>query len=349
MEKYYDPASAGSYGGIDPLYRELKTNKKEIQNWLITQDAYTIHKPARKNYPRNKIIASWIDTQWEADLVDLQKIAKFNDNKKYLVTVIDVVSKYAWVHVLKNKTGGELVKAFQEIFDKSNRKPEKLRTDAGTEFTNHLFQKFLKKNTVAFFTVYSDMKAMCAERFNRTLKSMMWRYFTAKQTYRYIDILSQMVHSYNSRYHSSIKMAPKYVKPENVKSVLHNLYGHLWSENSPINYKFQIGDLVRVSTMKAPFTKAYRGQWSQEIFKVHKRFPRQYPVYKITDLNGEVIKGSFYEPELQYIQKDLDGYFEVENVIKTRRNPKTKKKEYFVKWKSYPESFNSWVSNIRPI
>ena len=101
--------------------------KKETKEWLQTQDAYTLHKPTRRRFPRRQVVAYGIDHQWQADLVDLGKLASYNKGFKYLLTCIGVLSKYAWVVPLKDKTGKSLKEAFQVIF-KTGRQP-----DRGTE------------------------------------------------------------------------------------------------------------------------------------------------------------------------------------------------------------------------
>ena len=115
---------------------------------------------------------------------------------------------------LKTKQGQELVKAFQTILS-SGRKPNKLQTDQGTEFLNHVFQKFLRENNIDFFTVNSGLKASVVERFNRTFKNKIYKYFTAKNTLAYIDVLSKLVKSYNNTYHRSSKMKPSQVTKSN--------------------------------------------------------------------------------------------------------------------------------------
>jgi transposase InsO family protein len=112
-----------------------------------------------------------IDHQWQADLMDLGKLASYNKGFKYLLTCIDVLSRYAWVVPLKDKTANALKEAFRVIF-KSGWRPIRLQTDKGTEFTNRVFQKFLKENDAHFFTTYNEeTKASIVERFNRTLKT----------------------------------------------------------------------------------------------------------------------------------------------------------------------------------
>jgi hypothetical protein len=101
----------------------------------MKEDAYTLHKPMRRHFKRNRVIVGGIDQQWQMDLADMQSMQKFNDGYRYLLVCVDVFSKYAWLVPLKNKTGPTLVEAFKVILS-SGRKPEKIMTDQGTEFFN---------------------------------------------------------------------------------------------------------------------------------------------------------------------------------------------------------------------
>ena len=148
------------------------------------------------------MIVTEYDGQWQADLVDISSLARFNKGYKYLLTCIDVFSKFAWVVPLKNKTGESLVNGFQSTLD-LGRTPGKVQTDKGTEFLNRNFQSFLKEKSIHFFTTNNELKASVVERFKRILKTRMWKYFTAKNTRVYIDILQNIVHAYNNSYHRS--------------------------------------------------------------------------------------------------------------------------------------------------
>ena len=125
----------------------------------------------------------------------MDSLAKYNNNYRYILTVIDVLSKYAWVEPIKAKTGENLVSAFGKIL-KKHRKPETFHSDKGTEFTNRKFQALLRKEGIRFFITRNETKASIVERFNRTLKGKMWKYFTANNTLKYIDILQKLVKSY---------------------------------------------------------------------------------------------------------------------------------------------------------
>ena len=173
---YLDPSHFASFGGVDAVYRAIKEqgetdiSRKDVQDWLSQQVVYTLHKPARRRYKRSRVIVSGINAQFQADLADVQNLSRYNKGYKYLLTCIDVFSKYAWTVPLKTKTGQELVKAFQTILS-SGRKPNKLQTDQGKEFVNEDFQKFLRDKNIHFFTTNSGLKASVVERYNRTLKN----------------------------------------------------------------------------------------------------------------------------------------------------------------------------------
>ena len=196
----------------------------------------------------------FIGQRFQADLVDVQNLSRYNNGYKYLLTCLDIFTKYAWVLPLKTKQGQELVKAFQTILA-SGRKPSKLETDQGTEFLNGVFQKFLRENNIDFFTVKSGLKASVVERFNRTFKNKMYKYFTTKNTLTYINILPQLVKSYNSTYHRSIKMKPTQVTGANEAKVWDTLYGSDVQER--VRFKFQVGDRVRIRKVKRMFEKSY--------------------------------------------------------------------------------------------
>ena len=202
-----------------------------------------------------------------------------------------------------------------------------------------MFQKFLSENKVDFFTVNSGLKASVVQRFNRTFKNKMYKYFTAKNTLAYIDVLSKLVKPYNNSYHRSIKMKPSQVTKSNEAKVWDTLYGK--DVEKRVRYKFQVGDRVRISKVKRMFEKSYIPNYTQEMFTIYKRFARQVPVYKLKDDDGEILDGTFYEAELQKVIKEDDVY-RVEKVLrKQKRNGVV---EYFVKWKGYPDKFNSWVA-----
>ena len=153
------------------------------------------------------------------------RLKKVNDGITFILTVIDVFSKLAWCVPLKNKSAATLVAAFRQLL--GNGAPNTWQTDKGTEFLNRPLQKLLKEHGVHHFVTHNEeTKASIVERFNRTLKTRMWRYFTKHQSVRYIDVLHAFMRSYNNTYHRSIGMAPSEVTSANQETVWQRMYGH---------------------------------------------------------------------------------------------------------------------------
>ena len=141
-------------------------------------------------------------------------------------------------------------------------KPEKLQTDNGTEFLNHMFQSLLKEYGIDFFTTNTDTKAAIAEAFVKRLKTFIHKYLNENNTLEYWNVLQLFVDTYNATRHSATKFAPKDVTKENENEVLTNLYGFLWETDllTQRKPKFKIGDYVRISRKPSPlFRKGYKG------------------------------------------------------------------------------------------
>ena len=345
---YYDPKESTAFTSAENIYREAKNIDKNItrsivQQWLQKQLTATLHKPLRFNFPRNKTIVVSIDDQWQADLCDMSRTAKYNDGTTFILTCIDCFSKYAWLEPLKRKTDDEIVEALKRIL-KSGRRPKRLQTDKGTEFVNRKVQSLLKQNGIDFFTTNSEQKASIVERFNRTMKGRMYKYFTAKNTYRYIDVMQDLVDGYNNTYHRSIKMKPINVRVIDQTKIRRHLYGAKEkAKRRPKKYKYMVGDLVRISKERLVFGKGYLPNWTEEIFLVYDRNFAKEPQYYVRDYAGEDVKGGFYEYELQPIQDQ--GEYRIEKVL--RRKTVNGRVLHLVKWKGWDSKFNSWVENPR--
>ena len=256
---YYDPQDEGSYGGVEKLFRAGKKagianlTRAKVKQFLTDQQAYSLHKPARKNFGRNPTYVKGIDHQWQADLADMQGLKRDNNGFNYIMTVIDVFSKKAWAIPVKTKSSKDMLVAFKELFHESDpRKPERIQTDAGKEFLNKEVQGFLKQKGVKHFYSNSDKKAAVVERFNRTLKTRIWTYFTAHQTHRYLDILPKLVASYNNTYHRSIGRAPNQVRKVDENKIWVRLYG---DGSKGVQRDTKKGQMVRVSKVKGVFEK----------------------------------------------------------------------------------------------
>ena len=190
-----------------------------------------------------------------ADLDDMSRYSRSKCGYKYLLTVIDVFSKYGWIVPSKTKTGKEVATAFQELFT-DNAPPSRLWTDKGTEFYNQQVKRVLTTNYV---TLYSEdeEKSSVVERWNRTMKNIMWKYFIANNTQKYIDVLPGMVEKYNSTYHRSIKLKPTDArKPANYKH-MHNALDTKVNSRKATPPKFHVGSKVRIVRKKGTIEKGF--------------------------------------------------------------------------------------------
>jgi hypothetical protein len=171
----------------------------------------------------------------------------------------------------------------------------------------------------------------------------MWRYFTFKNTYRYIDILQDLLLSYNHSFHSSIKMCPTEVNNDNIMTVWQNLYGRKEKKVHVTEYPLlQVGDHVRITRYKHVFQKGYETNWSDEIFVIDTIIRRSpWVVYTLKDLENEPVTGTFYSKELQKVFYDPTTLHKIDKIIQYRRIGG--RKEVLVKWKGYPNKFNSWI------
>ncbi|XP_044591455.1 uncharacterized protein LOC123269684 [Cotesia glomerata] len=222
----------------------------------------------------------------------------------------NVLSKHAWAEPLINKTSVTVAQAFSKILSRNGkRKPRLLQTDSGKEFLGAPFQELLRKKEIQFRTTRNpDIKASIVERINRTIKERIWRYFTHTRTKRYLDVLQKIMHAYNHTVHSGIKMAPVDVN-ENTAQTAYNNLKKRYENNKRVavlakrKLKYSVGDLVRISKVKAAFTKGYESGWSSEIFKILRISNyRQPAVYILIDLQNEPINGIFYEEELSKVE-----------------------------------------------
>lgn len=296
---YYDPEHPAGLGSLEKLRTGLpNVPKTDIQRWSMSQYAYTKHRNRKKTFPRNRIYVTSMDEIFQADLIDLSLLAAYNKRYKYILTVIDLLSRYAWAKPLKTKTPKDVIPALDEIF--RERVPSKLNTDAGTEFVNKHVKAYLKGKNVQTYLSYGNIKCGMIERWNRTLKSRIYRLISKTDNWNYIKHLQRIVDGYNKAKHSSIGMAPKDVNINNEHLVWKRLY--LKKRPKRKEPKLKAGDVVRISADKGIFAKGYTGYWTTEAFVVQKVLRRDPPVYVIGDQHGETIKGTFYEQEVQKIE-----------------------------------------------
>ena len=339
---YYDPSHPAGLGSIAALAAAARLSKKKVKEWLMKQSTYTLHRSARKRYPSRKYYVNTIDDQWQMDLADMVQVQSKNQGFRYILTCIDILSRHAWARPLKTKSGIEVAAAIEDIFTTSGRTPRRIQTDQGREFFNVHVQKLLKDRKVELFSVKSPKKAPLVERWNKTLKSRVWKMFTSNNNQKWLHELQNIVNAYNNSVHRVIKMKPADVNKENAMIVWERLYGKDKRHQSTLK-NIRRGDRVRISKVKGQFEKGYLPNWSREEFIVNDVNTKFLPtMVTLKDYHDDTIEGGFYADEIQKITRaNDDDVYAVEKVIRQKRQHGVI--WYLVKWLGYDDSFNSWI------
>lgn len=272
---FYDVKNPAVFGTAKKLkqtlgFRERKLiTSKKIKEWLQHQDVVTPHTQQNQKFPRNHYTIFNIDDLWEFDLCDMKSLTKHNNDYKYIKSVIDTFSKYAWMVPLKNKTGVQVTTALRKVITTSGRKPRNIQSDKGTEFKNSTLSSFLKSQGIKqnFPMLQSLQKAAIVERFNRTMKEKMFKYFTYKgKDFRtYVNVLQDLVDSYNNTRHTAIKMAPADVTEQKIARVYANIKKSHKKQKIKIP-KLEINDFVRIIKEKIHWNTHTRKNGQEKYF-----------------------------------------------------------------------------------
>ena len=303
---YNDPSSPAYLAGQQAVFREARklnpaVRLRDVVDFLTTQEHYTLHKPIRHKYARNRVVAAGIDSDWQLDLIDLRNLPHANRKHKFILACIDVFSKYGWAIPMATKQPAETLKAFRVIL-RDKRKPWRICHDRGTEFAG-VFKQFLaEQSIVQFFATSPDVKASVVERYIRTLKTRLWRHFSKNKTLNWIDAIGDIAAAYNRSVHRSIGVAPVDVTIANEREVRHYLYG---TDPGPaVKFNYKVGESVRITREKGKLSKGYQPTFTGEIFHISKRLNRFPATYRIEDANGEAIDGIFYESEFSRVRPE---------------------------------------------
>lgn len=293
-----------------------------------------LHAPARRNFRRRRTQMRGINDTLQADLVDMQPYARLNRGMKYILTAINIFSKKAYARPLRRKTGEEVKEALESILRSLGHPIKYIHTDRGKEFYNSTVRAMLKRYNVQLYSTFSSTKAAICERFNRTLKSKMWKQFSlhTPHSHKWIEDLPKLIATYNKTKHRTIKMQPNEVNASNEDQLLLTVYR---DTDKPVKYKFKVGDAVRISKHKKIFEKGYTPNWTTEVFTIRKALSTNPPTYLLMDWRDNEIEGAVYTEELQ-LAKIPDEYL-IEKILKRKNN------QVFVKWLGFDNEFNRWI------
>lgn len=296
------PATTRLFKVAQPHGYKLSEVKEFLENNTIHQLHSSKKKTTQRALPNDK------NQLWSVDLIDLSDYKRQNKGTTFLLNVVDSLTKFAYSQPLKSKSDKDVAAAMAKIFEEAGENlPDIVLTDKGSEFLGQ-FSKLLSKHDINHLTTeaYSPQTNGLVERFNKTLKQSLFKYFTANNTYEYLDELQNLVNSYNNAYHSSIKMSPIEAnkQPENARS---NILQGLYDPKIKNDKKFNIGDKVRIPLGRNLFDKKYTPAWSDKtfiIFRLNDGLPYMvYDSYKVTDEDGKKIRKSFLYNDLVKVGK----------------------------------------------
>jgi len=307
IKNYTDINNPGSFTSVNTFVKNNpKYSLKETSEALSEVPSYTLHKDILKKFKRRKTIVTRANHTWQIDLADVSNLKnkKYSQFYNFIFIAVDSFSRFAYAYPIKNKSTEETSNALEKILENSKR-PLFLYGDNGKEFLGKFRETALKNNIKLLFT-NSKNKASIAERFIRTLKQRLYRYFTFSKEKNYIQVLNKIIFNYNNNIHGSIKMKPSEVNEKNEKIVYNNLYGDDEDiNNNFIQYTFNIGDYVRRVLKKNLFDKGYTQNWSSEIFIISMLNPTNPPTYNIKSTENISMPHVYYKEELQKIKQDL--------------------------------------------
>ena len=226
-----------------------------------------------------KVHSSFIDNIWGTDFADMQLISKFNKKIRFLLCVIDIFTKCAWIIPLKDERGITINNDFQKVLDESKRKPNIIWIDKGSKSYNRTMKSEIEESEIEMYLTHDEGKSFVAGRFIKTSKNEIHKYMTSISKNMYIDKLN-IVNKYNNIYHTTIKKNPSALNQAYILT--------LNKENNKEGSNFKVGDIVRISKYKNIFAKGFVPNWSEEVFVIKK-------VNVICDVKSEETAPTFYE------------------------------------------------------
>lgn len=353
-ERFFDLENAGSFGGNKvELVKALRSRfpdlgalaaKKLVQTWAQGTREYNLFRKARRHFPTPRIgVPPVAKFQFHIDLADLQQYKDTNKGYRFVLVLIDCLTRYVRLRPLYTKKPVEVSQVLRAIFQ-SGFKPRYLQGDAGMEFLGRPTQAMLKEEGVHFFVSDSNYKASMAERVIRTLKERLSRYFRSINLPRWYNILPKMERNLNSSANRSLYG----LTPHAVHDDPH-LQGMVWdrqfgTEATQSSSRFAPGDWVRIARQRGTFEKGYSTVWSNAVYRIGRIRQGHPPMYVLEDPEDgfATLRGFFNEAELQQVAGPEEIPQEIERVLQVEKLVGGNRR-YLVKWKNLPDYQAQWL------
>lgn len=309
MEKlYHDPKHPAAYGGVNALYNSMKGKKtrKEVKKFLNNSKIYRKYKNVRgKQIQRAKFYTVSAGFNFQADLFDLQKLSRSNQGYKWILLVVDSLSRFVSTAALRNKSGPEVASGMEQIFSDLRNSGRLafhilLATDLGNEFYNKNVEEVYKKYNIAHYCLRNPIKCGIAEISGRVILRRLHQHMMYKKSKRWIDIIKDVTLAKNMRKNRSLGgLSSAQVTYSNQSEVFEALFGQMKHKKS--KKLLDVGQKVQIIMKKLPFSKEIKGYFGEKIYVVggHRMHANGVCRYTLKDPEDDIfIAGSFYAEEL---------------------------------------------------
>lgn len=365
---WYTPSEPGSYMGVHKFYSALQNHeilnkipRYQLQLWLYRQEAYSVHRETRSKFKRSRYLFSYLNEYWHADLTDLYQYRDSNQGMGYILVTVDLLSRQACFEPAKSKSSVDMQKAFDKVFARREL-CQFLLTDLGVEFKSQSMKAYFRDKGIKQIFSNNTHHGAFVEVLQRYLKKRLFTYFYQNLTFKWVDVISDFEKSYNSTKHTTTKLIPDQVTPDNqwIAFKNHFLSKYLKPKVSkPLStqpkkkkwttgrrFKYQINSIVRIGGTKSPFTKSYFEHFSTALYQIIDRYKRDgIPYYRVKEAYppSDIIEGSFYETQLLGVPPDIkdQSLFRIDKIL--ARKQRNRKKYVQVSYLGYNDKYNEWI------
>ena len=350
INKSYFEDNPHSFGGRYRLYDFYgRKQQQAVDEALKQNDIYSRFKKYKRPKKFSPVYVYRKRELFQADVGYMrQENSDASGGFKYLFTVIDCFTKYAWIYPMKVNNCKTVTECFEDVLNKCGRKPERLNTDRGSEVKCKAFKKYMKDMNIHHYFSYSDRKCPIVERFIQSIKELIYKICAEQRTHDWVSILDQAMKIYLNREHGTTKMSPTEAEKDENQQILLQTYIKKYDEmgGKPEKAKFKVGDTVRIYYGRRVFNRAYDEQFTREYFTIAEVL-HNLPVirYRLKDYSGEPIIGSFFQNELVAYKHSLNGADDFwEGIpIAEKTNRRTKKKQYKIHYVGWPDKYDEWI------
>jgi transposase InsO family protein len=317
-----------SYAGRDKVFNELKhmyqnISRRDIGDYIKSNEINQLHTPIKLQNTNKPIISTSSYQRFQIDLVDLSSLLYKDGNRRsYILTCIDIYSKFAWCKALPNKEGPTVANSLNDILNEANASPKIIQTDNGSEFKSNEFETLLKNNNIKhiFSSPYNPKANAIIERFNGTLKRRLEKYLSHLENKNWVSILDQTVNNYNNEIHSTTGYKPVYLDEVGEDHIAtQNIEQKALDRVRKSNEKAKLpelrkDDVVRITLFRDPvirrdkqFYKKSKQLWSDEAYIVNSVSKSKFnSTYKVKEIGTNVVlPGVYLRDELLKIRPEL--------------------------------------------